>query len=47
MTFVHVDYNDAYLIFLQYISQSLQLAADYYIFDLQNMVADTGEIFYY
>ena len=35
--------NDAIKSYLQY-RYSLQLAADYYIFDLQNMVADTGEI---
>ena len=35
--------NDAVKSYLQY-RYSLQLAADYYIFDLQNMVADTGEI---
>jgi len=34
--------NDAVKSYLQY-RYSLQLAADYYIFDLQNMVADTDE----
>mmetsp|Transcript_2379 Transcript_2379/g.3520 ORF Transcript_2379/g.3520 Transcript_2379/m.3520 type:complete len:301 (+) Transcript_2379:64-966(+) len=34
--------NDAIKSYLQY-RYSLQLAADYYIFDLQNMVADTDE----
>ena len=34
---------DAIKSYLQY-RYSLQLAADFYIFDLQNMVADTGEI---
>jgi len=34
--------KDAIKSYLQY-RYSLQLAADYYIFDLQNMVADTGE----
>ena len=35
--------NDAIKSYLQY-RYSLQLAADYYMFDLQDMVADTGEI---
>jgi hypothetical protein len=34
--------KDAIKSYLQY-RYSLQLAADYYIFDLQNMVADTGK----
>lgn len=39
---VSCHYQDAVKSYLQY-RYSLQLAADFYIFDLQNMVADTDE----